>query len=80
MIHFFYKGSTAHQNAWHTSTGYADMTGPSAHSLGATSHHAGALTAGQFYAQNMMMRSWGAYDGGFQRSTAYGELFHALRT
>lgn len=56
------------------------MTGPSAHSLGATSHHAGALTAGQFYAQNMMMRSWGAYDGGFQRSTAYGELFHALRS
>ncbi|CAG9768833.1 unnamed protein product [Ceutorhynchus assimilis] len=64
-------GTTAHQNAWHTGSGYAEMGGPTAHSLGATGHHAGALAAGQFYAQNMMMRSWGAYDGGFQRSSPY---------
>ncbi|XP_030754828.1 GATA-binding factor A-like [Sitophilus oryzae] len=64
-------GTAAHQNAWHTGGGYAEMATPAAHGLGATSHHAGALTAGQFYAQNMMMRSWGAYDGGFQRSSPY---------
>ncbi|KAL1512967.1 hypothetical protein ABEB36_002462 [Hypothenemus hampei] len=67
-------GSTAHhQNAWHSSTGYAEMAGPTAHGLGTTAGHhaAGALAAGQFYAQNMMMRSWSAYDGGFQRSSAY---------
>ncbi|XP_050308858.1 GATA-binding factor A-like [Anthonomus grandis grandis] len=61
-------GTTPHQNAWHTGTGYAEMT-PTAHTLGATGHHAGALAAGQFYAQNMMMRSWSAYDGGFQRGS-----------
>ncbi|XP_048518511.1 GATA-binding factor A isoform X1 [Dendroctonus ponderosae] len=58
---------SAHQNAWHSGSGYAEMGGPTAHGLGASGHHAGALSAGQFYAQNMMMRSWGPYEGGFQR-------------
>lgn len=46
-----------------------------AHGLGGASH-ASPLSAGQFYAQNMMMSSWRAYDGaGFQRTSPYGNYF-----
>lgn len=46
-----------------------------AHGLGGASH-ASSLSAGQFYAQNMMMSSWRAYDGaGFQRTSPYGNYF-----
>ncbi|XP_049822573.1 GATA-binding factor A-like isoform X2 [Aethina tumida] len=62
----------AHQSGWHAGGGYGEMAAPSAHSLGTSPHHAGALSAGQFYAQNMMMSSWRAYDGaGFQRTSPY---------
>nr|XP_022901096.1 GATA-binding factor A isoform X2 [Onthophagus taurus] len=62
----------SHQTNWAAAHGgYGEVAGPSAH-LGATSTHAGALSAGQFYAQNMMMNSWRAYDGtGFQRTSPY---------
>ncbi|KAH0809780.1 hypothetical protein GEV33_013012 [Tenebrio molitor] len=65
-------GAPAHQSSWpHASGTYGEMAAPSAHALG-TSPHAGALSAGQFYAQNMMMSSWRAYDGaGFQRTSPY---------
>lgn len=37
------------------------------------SGHPSALSAGQFYAQNVMMGSWRAYDSnGFQRASPYG--------
>ncbi|KAJ8979293.1 hypothetical protein NQ317_000504 [Molorchus minor] len=63
---------TAHQSSWHTTGGYGDMTASTAHSLGTSPHHAGALTAGQFYAQNMMMGGWRPYDAsGFQRTSPY---------
>ncbi|XP_060517302.1 GATA-binding factor A-like [Cylas formicarius] len=63
--------AAAHQNAWHTGGGYGDMTATAAHGLGAATHHPGALAAGQFYAQNMMMSSWRAYDSSFQRTSPY---------
>ncbi|XP_008200486.2 GATA-binding factor A isoform X1 [Tribolium castaneum] len=65
-------GAAAHQSSWaHAGGTYGEMAAPSAHTLG-TSPHAGALSAGQFYAQNMMMSSWRAYDGtGFQRTSPY---------
>ncbi|XP_018579812.1 GATA-binding factor A-like isoform X2 [Anoplophora glabripennis] len=62
----------AHQSSWHTSGGYGEMTAPAAHGLTTSPHHAGALAAGQFYAQNMMMGGWRPYDGtGFQRTSPY---------
>lgn len=66
-------GATAHQTSWpHAGGTYGDVAGPSAHSLGASPHQ--ALSAGQFYAQNMMMNTWRAYDGtGFQRTSPYGK-------
>ncbi|KRT85611.1 hypothetical protein AMK59_1297, partial [Oryctes borbonicus] len=65
-------GAATHQTSWpHTAGGYGEVAGPSAHGLGAGAH-AGALSAGQFYAQNMMMNTWRAYDGtGFQRTSPY---------
>ncbi|KAK9879688.1 hypothetical protein WA026_006748 [Henosepilachna vigintioctopunctata] len=65
-------GATAHQGSWaHTGASYGDMATQAAHGLGSTAH-ANALSAGQFYAQNMMMSSWRAYDGtGFQRTSPY---------
>ncbi|KAI4466307.1 transcription factor gata family member [Holotrichia oblita] len=65
-------GAAAHQSSWpHSAGGYGDVAGPSAHGLGASAH-AGALSAGQFYAQNMMMNTWRAYDStGFQRTSPY---------
>lgn len=67
-------GATSHQTSWpHAGGTYGDVAGPSAHGLAATSHQ--ALSAGQFYAQNMMMNTWRAYDGtGFQRTSPYGKL------
>lgn len=64
-----------HQSSWaHAGGGYGDVTGGSAHSFG-TAAHAGALSAGQLYAQNMMMGSWRPYDAtGFQRTSPYGKL------
>ncbi|XP_017768652.1 PREDICTED: GATA-binding factor A-like [Nicrophorus vespilloides] len=69
-----------HQTSWHTAAaaaaaaggGYGDVSGHGAAIAG--SH--GALSAGQFYAQNMMMNTaWRAYDGshatGFQRTSPY---------
>lgn len=72
-------GATAHQTGWaHSGGSYGEVTGHSSHSLGAN-HHAGALSAGQFYAQNMMMNTWRAYDGtGFQRTSPYGKSFFLL--
>lgn len=69
-------GASAHQSSWaHAGGTYGEMAGPSAHSLGASPHHATTLSAGQFYAQNMMMGSWRAYDGtGFQRTSPYGKF------
>nr|XP_023019241.1 GATA-binding factor A-like [Leptinotarsa decemlineata] len=62
---------TAHQSSWHTGGGYGEMSAPSAHGLGTSPHHAGAL-AGQFYAQNMMMGGWRPYDArGFQSTSPY---------
>lgn len=71
-----FGAAAAHQSGWpHAGGTYGEMTAPSAHTLG-TSPHAGALSAGQFYAQNMMMSSWRAYDGaGFQRTSPYGRNF-----
>lgn len=67
-------GTSAHQGWGHGGGTYGDVAGPSAHSLGG-GPHAGALSAGQFYAQNMMMNTWRAYDGaGFQRTSPYGKL------
>lgn len=68
-----------HQSSWaHAGGGYGDVAGGSTHSLGSAAH-AGALSAGQFYAQNMMMGSWRAYDGTpFQRTSPYGELTSLL--
>lgn len=68
-------GNTNHQTGWpHTGGTYRDMVTSSATHLGASQHN-GPLSAGQFYAQNMMMGSWRTYDGtGFQR-TSYGKLF-----
>ncbi|KAK5646825.1 hypothetical protein RI129_005289 [Pyrocoelia pectoralis] len=69
-------GAPAHQSTWaHTGGGYGDVTGPPPHTLGASSHHAAGLAAGQFYAQNMMMSSWRAYDAtGFQRTSPYDSM------
>lgn len=69
-------GPGAHQATatWPHATDPASYVG-SGHSLAANPHHASALSAGQFYAQNMMMSSWRAYDGtGFQRTSPYGKL------
>lgn len=50
----------------------------STHGLSAAAAHPGAITAaaaaGQFYAQNVMMGGWRAYDSsGFQRTSPYGK-------
>ncbi|KAF5277682.1 hypothetical protein FQR65_LT03662 [Abscondita terminalis] len=68
-------GAPAHQSTWaHATSTYGDVAGPSAHTLSASPHHAG-LAAGQFYAQNMMMSSWRAYDAtGFQRTSPYDSM------
>ncbi|KAL3281149.1 hypothetical protein HHI36_004368 [Cryptolaemus montrouzieri] len=64
-------GAAAHQGTWAHAGGYGDMATQATHGLGSTTH-ASALSAGQFYAQNMMMSSWRAYDGtGFQRTSPY---------
>lgn len=66
-------GAATHQAAA-ASWPHSDPSGyvGGGHSLTANPHHASALSAGQFYAQNMMMSSWRAYDGtGFQRTSPY---------
>lgn len=57
-----------HQGGWSTGGSYGDMT---AHAGLTGSPHASALTAGQFYAQNMMMSSWRYDSAGFQRASPY---------
>ncbi|XP_018330587.1 GATA-binding factor A-like [Agrilus planipennis] len=71
-----FGAAAAHQSSWHSHAGgYGDVGNPAAHGLGTSPHHAGALSAGQFYAQNMMMGGWRAYDGaGFQRTSPYDSM------
>lgn len=72
---------TPHQaTAWSHAADPASYVGGGSHSLATTNPHtASALSAGQFYAQNMMMTSWRAYDGtGFQRTSPYGKNFIIL--